>query len=289
MESIMNQISQAFAGSQGVFYGILALLMAVGLCLLVAGQRYFKRLLFLVGAVPTYVALHCCVVHVGWLQEWHAIAAGVFIGLAMIFMSWLFVYMFGFWTVIGCVGGIVGLAIDFAAAEKMTLVKLGWLLMCCGVAGGVIALIKQKHIVIVATSITGGVFLTFAAFAFAATGSIGAMLATCLVISGAGIFVQYKYTASKSFVKTDDSSVAVVKKSKAKYVLLALTFGYLGVHNFYAGRYCKGGIQLCLSAFAGWMYWVPVMLMQLWALGNILCASKNLQIKGKTDSEKAKT
>jgi len=39
----------------------------------------------------------------------------------------------------------------------------------------------------------------------------------------------------------------MVRKNRVAFVLLAIFFGALGVHNFYAGYIKKGVIQCCLT------------------------------------------
>lgn len=52
----------------------------------------------------------------------------------------------------------------------------------------------------------------------------------------------------------------IVRKNRVAFVMLAIFFGALGVHNFYAGYIKKGVIQCCLTVltlfFASPIIWV---------------------------------
>lgn len=56
-----------------------------------------------------------------------------------------------------------------------------------------------------------------------------------------------------------------MNKDKSIYVIFALLFGVLGVHNFYAKRYGFGIAQLCVFIFTGWLI-VPVFALVIWAV-----------------------
>ena len=50
-------------------------------------------------------------------------------------------------------------------------------------------------------------------------------------------------------------SVSVVKSAKSRgvYIILGLFFGLLGIHNFYAGYFGRGAVQLLLILLLGWI------------------------------------
>lgn len=61
--------------------------------------------------------------------------------------------------------------------------------------------------------------------------------------------------------------------SRVLYVILALVFGGLGVHNFAAGRYVRGGLQfatVCASPFTLFLLLIPL---ALWLLLDIVCVT----------------
>lgn len=294
----MNQITSMITGmdtlftdGKSIFWIVFSLITLTGLGLVTVGQRYYKRFLFLVGALPTYVVGHCLAAKFECLAEWHAIVAAIIIGVCMIMLSWLFIYTFGFWTVVLLVGSILLAIVDTSSITSFTYVQIGWLLACMGVAGGVFALIKQKHIIVIVTALSGTFLFLFGSLIMLTcvnhsllNMSAGVLISVisllfCL-IAGAGIFVQYKYTADKAtmIVAVDGEKKVIPNKSKFKYFILACGFGFLGVHSFYAGQYKKGFIQLTISSIAGWLYWIPAVIMQIWAFGSIFRASKNLGI-----------
>lgn len=56
------------------------------------------------------------------------------------------------------------------------------------------------------------------------------------------------------------------QKSQLIYVILALLFGPFGLHNFYAQRWGRGLIQLCITLFTGF---VGTLITSLWSVINI--------------------
>lgn len=70
------------------------------------------------------------------------------------------------------------------------------------------------------------------------------------------------------------------RKSRLAYILLALFFGGLGVHNFYAGRTTRGLMQLVILlgsiplmlAVIGFLtVWIP----PIWALWDIVAVNRD--------------
>lgn len=54
-------------------------------------------------------------------------------------------------------------------------------------------------------------------------------------------------------------------KKRVVYILLAIFFGNLGVHNFYAGYIGRGIAQLLISLITGWLIY-PLVAVWLWAI-----------------------
>ena len=54
-------------------------------------------------------------------------------------------------------------------------------------------------------------------------------------------------------------------KSRGVYIILALFFGYLGIHNFYAGHNGRGAAQLIIAILLGWLI-IGLVITVLWAL-----------------------
>ncbi len=67
-------------------------------------------------------------------------------------------------------------------------------------------------------------------------------------------------------VVTSDSTTTVAGKprSAAVYLLLAFFFGFLGIHNFYAGYVWRGLIQLLMTLFAAVFMFIPLLIVGIW-------------------------
>jgi len=87
-------------------------------------------------------------------------------------------------------------------------------------------------------------------------------------------------------------------KKRAIYVLLGATIGFLGVHNFYAGHFVRGGFQLLLlivsvafiidcvlkwDFYAGRVYFmlgfslVPLMAQSIWVIADLFVVTKDAE------------
>ena len=64
-------------------------------------------------------------------------------------------------------------------------------------------------------------------------------------------------------------------KSGIIYILLAFFLGKLGVHNFYAGFWKRGLVQLFLSLTASMFLFLPLIVTSLWALFELLLKRKS--------------
>lgn len=71
----------------------------------------------------------------------------------------------------------------------------------------------------------------------------------------------------KSSYYQDRTSRQVVKSAKSRgiYIILALFFGFLGVHNFYAGYLGRGFAQFLIVATLGWFV-VGFVIVFIWIL-----------------------
>lgn len=74
--------------------------------------------------------------------------------------------------------------------------------------------------------------------------------------------------------KTGNDSSECDSKNRAVYVILALIFGLLGIHNFYAGHTTKGVIQLAITLFVGWLL-VPLLIVWVWNIIEIFVVTKD--------------
>ena len=57
-------------------------------------------------------------------------------------------------------------------------------------------------------------------------------------------------------------------KSRGVYVILGLFFGMLGIHNFYAGRFGVGAMQLLVTCILGWFVFGLVITV-IWAIADL--------------------
>ena len=63
-------------------------------------------------------------------------------------------------------------------------------------------------------------------------------------------------------------------KSRAVYIILALFFGLLGIHNFYARRSGAGVAQLLLTLFLGWLI-IPILVVVIWVIIEMICVTRD--------------
>jgi TM2 domain-containing membrane protein YozV len=63
-------------------------------------------------------------------------------------------------------------------------------------------------------------------------------------------------------------------KSQLLYILLGITVGCLGIHNFYVGRRAEGVCQLVLFLLLFWTVIVPVILM-CWSVYEVCTVTRD--------------
>ena len=51
-----------------------------------------------------------------------------------------------------------------------------------------------------------------------------------------------------------------MNKNRGVFIILGLLFGMLGFHNFYAGYYVRGLIQLLITVLTGWLI-IPLLVL----------------------------
>lgn len=66
-----------------------------------------------------------------------------------------------------------------------------------------------------------------------------------------------------------------VSKNGAVYILLAGFLGVTGIHNFYAGYWGRGLIQLGLSLLSWLFLFLPLIFVVFWVLGEIFFQNKD--------------
>ena len=72
-------------------------------------------------------------------------------------------------------------------------------------------------------------------------------------------------------------STAGKPKSAAVYLLLAFFFGFLGIHNFYAGYIWRGLIQLLMTLFAAVFLFIPLLIVGIWVFLEICFVGADAQ------------
>lgn len=64
------------------------------------------------------------------------------------------------------------------------------------------------------------------------------------------------------------------RKSRGLFIVLGLFLGCLGIHNFYAGYYAKGAVQLAITIVLGWVI-VGLVITAVWALIEIITVTED--------------
>lgn len=78
-------------------------------------------------------------------------------------------------------------------------------------------------------------------------------------------------------VVVSTQSTAGKPKSAAVYLLLAFFFGFLGIHNFYAGYIWRGLIQLLMTLFAAVFLFIPLLIVGIWVFLEICFVGTDAQ------------
>lgn len=64
-------------------------------------------------------------------------------------------------------------------------------------------------------------------------------------------------------------------KSGVAYVVLGWLLGVFGVHNYYAGYNRKATVQLLVTLFSGFLCFIPLVFVQVWAIAEICLINKD--------------
>ena len=90
-----------------------------------------------------------------------------------------------------------------------------------------------------------------------------------------GVISESEFNQQKeNILKNLDTQSSGTPKSRLAYILLALFFGGLGIHNFYAGYTGKGITQLLLCVLLFWLV-IPLIIVGLWVLIEIITVTKD--------------
>lgn len=63
-------------------------------------------------------------------------------------------------------------------------------------------------------------------------------------------------------------------KSRGVYIILALFFGMIGIHNFYAGRFGVGAAQIATILILGWFV-VGFVIVGIWVLVELFVVTED--------------
>jgi TM2 domain-containing membrane protein YozV len=74
-----------------------------------------------------------------------------------------------------------------------------------------------------------------------------------------------KVTQAATIQQQPIAVVVEPSKSPGVYIILGLLLGLLGIHNFYAGYYGRGAVQLAITALLGWIY-IGIFITGIWVL-----------------------
>lgn len=66
-------------------------------------------------------------------------------------------------------------------------------------------------------------------------------------------------------------------RSGTAYALLAWFLGIFGAHNFYAGYTKRAIVQILITLFSGLLFFAPIIIVQLWALGDLCLINKDAE------------
>jgi TM2 domain-containing membrane protein YozV len=61
----------------------------------------------------------------------------------------------------------------------------------------------------------------------------------------------------------------MARKSRGMFIILAVLLGLFGIHNFYAGYYGKGALQLLITITWGMIY-IGIIITGIWVLIDLL-------------------
>ncbi len=161
----------------GMLYWVITLYsIIVGAAMTFVGRRYFKSLLFFVGAFSIYVPCHY------FASEMVSLISAAVGGIIMVVCYPVFVFI---------IGMVPMAAICVALGIEHPNIVLSLIAVACGVA----AVIYRKHIVIPVTALSGAWMLALG-LAFLLKGMHHVVfLLLVVLLTAVGIFVQYKFTA----------------------------------------------------------------------------------------------
>ena len=74
--------------------------------------------------------------------------------------------------------------------------------------------------------------------------------------------------------QSSQPTLVMATKSRGVYIILGILVGLLGIHNFYAGYYGRGAVQLLITLLLGWLI-VGLIITGLWVLVELFSVTKD--------------
>ena len=92
-----------------------------------------------------------------------------------------------------------------------------------------------------------------------------------------GIINDEEFLLMKRNIVSRNMNVYPESKSGIAYALLAWFLGIFGAHNFYAGYTRRAIAQLLLTVFSWLLFFIPLIVVQIWALADMCLINKDAQ------------
>ena len=87
-------------------------------------------------------------------------------------------------------------------------------------------------------------------------------------------FVEQKHNLFNRIMRHENNPKA---KNGIIYILLAWFVGTIGLHNFYAGYYWRGTVQLFLTLVSWLFMFIPLLFVAIWVLLELLFINKSAE------------
>ena len=83
--------------------------------------------------------------------------------------------------------------------------------------------------------------------------------------------------ASAAFAAPTQTQHVIMSKTRGAYIILGVLLGVFGVHNFYAGYYGRGAVQLFITLAAGWFYGLGAIFVAIWVIYELFTVTADAQ------------
>jgi TM2 domain-containing membrane protein YozV len=68
--------------------------------------------------------------------------------------------------------------------------------------------------------------------------------------------------------------MVTASKSRGVFIILGILLGLLGIHNFYAGYYGKGAVQLIVTLLLGWVI-IGIFITGIWVIVELITVTQD--------------